>query len=145
MYCVSHISFEVFEVLKGMNLDFLVVFFFVYVGRCDSYLFFINRAARSAISGTHCQHKPNNSTLEIGRCVRAYIHCAGCMGCVFVFPVACWVSGPVQPQAVCACPVPSSPVQAAKAPVLRAASSCHMAAPTGTRAGQDRPPHGCFN
>lgn len=52
--------------------------------------------------------------------------------------VSCWVSGLVQPQAVCAHPVPSSPVQAAKALILRSAASCHMAATIGTRTGQDR-------
>ncbi|TKS85911.1 RAC-gamma serine/threonine-protein kinase [Collichthys lucidus] len=34
--------------------------------------------------------------------------------------------------------------EAAKAPVPRAASRCHMAAPTGTRTGQDLLPDGCF-
>ncbi|KAA8583603.1 hypothetical protein FQN60_014811, partial [Etheostoma spectabile] len=52
-------------------------------------------------------------------------------------PASCWVFGLLQPQAVCARPVPSSPVQAAKAPAPQAASNCHMAAPVGTRTGQD--------
>lgn len=58
--------------------------------------------------------------------------------------VSCWVSGLVQPQAVCAHPVPSSPVQAAKALIPRSAASCHMAATIGTRTGQDLLHHCCF-
>lgn len=125
------------------NMIFLSFFFFNCSCKC-----YINIAAYSVIRHQDCvsiNQFPNDDTLEIeGLCLTPTIcECMFTVRCVCVC-VPCWVFGLVQPQAVCAHPVPSSLVQAAKALVPWTASSCHMAAPSGTRTGQDFLPHGCF-
>lgn len=168
IFCVWHISLWLcflLKVLKGMDLGFfpcicmclfLFCLYVVYVWQYDfSFFFFncsckcyINIAAYSVIRHQDCvsiNQFPNDDTLEIeGLCLTPTIcECMFTVRCVCVC-VPCWVFGLVQPQAVCAHPVPSSLVQAAKALVPWTASSCHMAAPSGTRTGQDFLPHGCF-
>lgn len=107
---------------------FLFCLYVVYVGCCAVNVTRTERHGELIVKpckmSEQCRLKLNDAALEIGQVtvcennsMWVYVHCQYmCCVKVFLFPAACWVSGLVQPQAVCARPVPSSPVQAAKAP-----------------------------
>lgn len=137
----------------GLFSIYLYVFVFILVVCCICrtlsciFLFFLHQhsstVSKTLQNSVNINRSPGFLCDTNNMWVYEYMMCVYVCVCV---PCSLLGTGLVQPQAVCMCarPIPSSPVQAAKAPVPRAASRCHMAAPTGTRTGQDLLPNGCF-